>query len=352
MAYGGRTTLRGQRGYVTLTMAVIALMFSTVLVVPLLTYTQASLLAARKTGSGLGSLSCGSVGTEHALWRLRYDQAFISSLTAQHPSASYTVVCDSHTVPVGVTLESSPSSLPDYLLGYAYADIVLVMDISSSVSSSEMTAFKQAANAIVDGFNLPVNGQRYRIGVTKFGKTSLGVVAMTNTAATVHTGINGLQSTSLLTCVFQPNNMACGTNTVAGLQGGGAQYATGLGDRAGIPNLMVFLTDGNDNAGNNLTAIETAAAATGAQIFAVGIDDVFTTTLDAIASDPNSGHVFYTMTFDQLLALIDQIVSAVTHGAGVGWLYDIQVTAPDGGIIHVHALRTLGGQLVVVSAQE
>jgi hypothetical protein len=615
----------GQRGYSTLTLAIIGLMFTLMLLVPYLIQVQTSLLAVRSAGTGLRGASCGAAGVEYTLWKLQYEEGFAESLTPEDPTASYDVPCEGDMVPVTVTLASQPSNLPDYLTEYAFADIVLVMDISSSISSSEMTAFKDGASAIVDGFNLDENGERYRIGLSKFGRFSRPVVGVSNSSALLHTGINGLTSTSLFTClgnfshysyalqgngatsfwqydvdddswtskastpatvgdggglafdgtylyalrgsntatfwrysltgnawtamddtpgsvgtggaliyawpyiyslqgndgtgfyrydilggtwssmasvpasvgtggvgggaltydgtyiyasrgantttfwrydiagdawsamasapaaigdggalVYNGTNIyvlrgndsttfyryniagdtwttlastpsavgtggagggslaydgtyiyalggtgqtthwrydvagdtwtavsstsaavgdggalvytdyfiACGTNLVAGLDGGASQYSTGLGDRPEAPNLMVFLTDGDDNSGNSLAQIEAASAASGARIFAVGIDDVSINSLNAVASEPDEDHVFYADDFEALLELIDEIVAAVTQGGLAGSLYDIEVMAPDGSIIRVRALVTLDGEVIVISSQE
>ena len=75
---------------------------------------------------------------------------------------------------------------------------------------------------------------------------------------------------------------------------------------------MIFITDGNDTTGNDADAITAAAAATGAEIFAVGVGNgVSASTLDAIASDPDPDHVFTTGDFQGLLDLVDAIVDAV-----------------------------------------
>ena len=64
--------------------------------------------------------------------------------------------------------------------------------------------------------------------------------------------------------VYMGYLIACETNIVAGLNGGTAQYSTGLGDRAddSEPDRLSF-TDGNDSTGNSTTAIENASTATG-----------------------------------------------------------------------------------------
>ncbi|MEE8159979.1 MAG: VWA domain-containing protein [Dehalococcoidia bacterium] len=157
------------------------------------------------------------------------------------------------------------------------------------------------------------------------------------------------------------------TNIVLGLDGGGDQFATGLGDRPGVPNLMIFITDGNDTNGNSITDIENASANSGAEVFAVGVGSgVSAATIDAIASDPDGDHVF-TSEFSELLDLIDAIVAAalesakqvftVEGGAGAGasvsggTLYDIDSQSGDGRVVRSRVLHMPDDTIVVKSVQ-
>ncbi|MBM3944082.1 MAG: VWA domain-containing protein [SAR202 cluster bacterium] len=543
-----------ERGYGILTLALIGLLLSSMLVIPFLASVQTALLSTRSAGISLKGASCGSAGIEHVLWRLQYDTDFIGSLEYES-STSYMVPCDEGNVSVSTTLLAVPSVLPDYLLEYAFADIVLVLDVSSSVDSNEMAVFKEAAHAIVNGFNPGGNQDRYRMGITRFRGNSESRVTMTYSATGIHNGIDNVD--------VGRSGMSSGTNLVAGIQGGAAQFSTGLteyyttagshtftvpegiteitvevwggggggptgtgrgpgggggayarttftvspseqftvnvgaggatgeaggdswfdnsstlmakggaspapsdssgaqggqasasigdvkysggnggnrgsggggggggsaftsangsnggngggssggsggtgtgaggaggstssgaagygqpgntpggggggagsnsattsgagaagqvlitygsGDRPEIPNLMVVLTDGDDSTGNTLTQIENASAASGARIFAVGIDDISAASLNAIASEPDEEHVFYVSDFQALLDIIDEIVRAVTSAGLAGSLYDIEVVGPDGTTIRIRVLITVEGEVIIVSWQE
>ena len=182
----------------------------------------------------------------------------------------------------------------------------MAQDDSGSIDSTDLDALKATANEIVDAFSLDTTEGRIRIGVTRFRGESAPVVAMTDiddhpASTPLHDGIDGL--------VQGAPDLSGGTDIVAGLEGGAAQYATGLGDRPEIPNLMIFITDGVDQK-HTVEEIEAACWATGAEIFAVGVGSVDVDTLNAIACNPNAGHVFYASDFSGLLALVDDIVSA------------------------------------------
>ena len=150
-----------------------------------------------------------------------------------------------------------------------------------------------------------------------------------------------------------------------GLDGAAAQFDTGLGDRPGVPNLIIFITDGNDTLDNSLTDIENASLNTGAEVFAVGVGgDVSAATLDAIATDPNSGHVF-TSGFSGLLDIVDDIVEATLAAGGQafkveggtassvsgGTIYDIESIAEDCTVIRSRVLLLPDGSTIVESIQ-
>ena len=130
---------------------------------------------------------------------------------------------------------------------------------------------------------------------------------------------------------------------------------------------MIFITDGNDTAGNSLTDIENAMLASGAEVFAVGVGDVTTATLEAIATDPDADHLFYSSDFSGLLDLVDAIVTAnmeaakkvfsvnggASGGASVsgGTLYDVESVAADGRAVRSRVLHMPDGTIVVKSVQ-
>ena len=303
-------------------------------------------------------------------WRLTWgDAAAAVPLTVLSPGQTKTLVFKAKgTMETGVSYINELSGIyetPDPDFGAeAYADIVLVFDNSVSVSPSELTDLQNAANTLVDRFKLDETGDRIRMGATRFAGSSAPLVDMTDVDVhgadeTLHDGINSLSW-------FGGLLLGLGTDIVDGLNGGGAQFSTGLGDRPGVPNLMILITDGNDNAGNTIQDIEDASAASGAEIFAVGVgSDIGTSTLDAIASDPDSDHVFFTADFSGLLGLVDEIVAAaleaakqvVTVQGGAseaalatgGTLYDVESRAPDGSAVQSRVLVKPNGEVEVLS---
>ena len=192
------------------------------------------------------------------------------------------------------------------LPGCGLVDVVLVLDVSFSIDDTEFDALKQAAQALVDLFALDADNG-VLMGVRRFRWTSASVQTMTDNAAALHAGIDGLSRVGV----------GSGTNILAAVTGGTAQFSTGVADRP-APNVMIVITDGNDTEGNSNSQIAAASTASGAQVFAVGVgSSVSQSTLDAIAY-PDSGHVFTTATFTPcLIGLVDEIAAgACSVGAG------------------------------------
>ena len=243
---------------------------------------------------------------------------------------------------------------------FAYADVVLSIDVSSSVTSSELVQLKQAANDIIDAFELHTTSKRMRIGVNRFRGSYESVVPMSNVDAeqtdptslhfsgiSLHDGINGLLQGG--------PGLDPGTSMLAAINGGVAQFSTGLGDRPEIPNLLIVITDGDDSVGNSGFDIRAAEEASGAEVFAVGVGtehDIKENTLNDVSGEPNADHVFRATDYADLINIIDAIVASANKYALIGTLYDIESIAADGSTIQVRALVSPDGTVTVLSWTE
>ena len=263
--------------------------------------------------------------TQQATYKLKTDSSYVASLSVGVPDVYSFDGCT-----ITITLVSGPQASK-----VAFIDLVITLDVSGSVSSSELVQLKQAANDIVDAFSLGTTDGRIRIGVLRFRGSSDSVVDMTDVdehgvSEPLHDGINGV--------VQGGPGLGSGTNIVAGLNGTKQQFNTGLGDRTDppypVPNLVVFITDSGDAAGNSIGAIQGISTGMGAQgttIFAIGVGSAITMpTLKAIATNP--ANVFTTADFSALLDIIDDIVTAVYNAAGMGTLFTIESVSPDGTV--------------------
>lgn len=264
--------------------------------------------------------------TQHAAYKLKSDLDYADSLEIGVPDVYNFDGCTITITKIsGGGVEISE---------IAYADVVLALDVSGSVDADELDDLKQAANVIVDAFSLEDADQRMRIGAMRFRGSTESVVGMTDvdvhgTSEPLHNGINGLAQGG--------PGLDSGTNLVVALNGAAAQFATGLGDRIDppypVPNLLLLITDGEDTEGNTDAQIENASIATGAEVFAVGVgSDIDMDTINAIATDPDGDHAFTAADFSGLLAMIDDIATAVYEASGMGQVFTIESVAPDGTV--------------------
>ena len=264
---------------------------------------------------------------QYAISHLLHQAGYAAGLTVGVPDALPPITLNGIECTVTVTKGNATSGGPA-----PYADIVLALDNSDSISSTELLELQEVANTIVDRFSLSTTDGRMRIGVTRFRGSSASVVDMTDVdehglSEPLHDGINGL--------IQGGPGLQSGTDIVAGLQGGAAQFDTGLGDRVGppydVPNIILFFTDGDDTHGNSLTDIAEASTLTGAEVFVIGIgSQVNFLTLNAIASDPDLGHVFTPADFDLLWSIIDPLIEGINEASLAGTEFQIETTLEEG----------------------
>ncbi len=232
------------------------------------------------------------------------------------------------------------------------ADIVMVLDNSASIDTDELVDLKYAANTMVDAFTLEDADGRMAMGLTRFAGSSEGLVEMTVDPDQMHSGINALIAGAL--------GLAPKTNIVEGIVGGADQLSTGLGDRPGVANILIFITDGDDKYYHTPNDISSAAEASGAEIFAIGVgSNINMDTLYAIAYDPfpddaldpDAGHVYHTDDFDDLQLIIDELVEEILVAAATASIYVIESVSANGSDIRVYVSVAPDGTATVLSYQ-
>ena len=89
-------------------------------------------------------------------------------------------------------------------------------------------------------------------------------------------------------------------------------FTAGNGDRAGVPNVAIVITDGVSNINSRRTIPEAEQArAEGIHIYSIGIGLTDTTELDGIASKPVEDNRYSVQEFDELRHLRDDIFHAL-----------------------------------------
>ena len=198
---------------------------------------------------------------------------------------------------------------PDFVCGSGgriceeEADVMLVIDNSGSVNSTELQTMKDAANAFVTA--LAPSSTTAHIGVVSFNTTATEVLGLSDDAAAITAAINGIPTSGALT------NLEDGIET--------AQAELAANGRVGVAKFMVIITDGEptaDNGGPGTPAQEAEDAATdaknaGTEIFAVGVGISVGNAQflqDDIVSAPSANHYFDAADFDDLQAILEDLV--------------------------------------------
>jgi len=177
------------------------------------------------------------------------------------------------------------------------------------------------------------------------------------TTIPLHVGVNSLQ--------VDDGGLSGGTSILSGINGSGAAFATGLGDREGVPNIVIFITDGNDSNESGYSNIQNAAESSGTEIFTIGVgDDVSWETLYAIAYDPDpsdqdpshpdypdAGHVFHTDDYQGLEDVIAQLIEGIEGAASSSGIFYIDSTTLDGSNLRVYVRIQPDGTLEILSYQ-
>lgn len=193
----------------------------------------------------------------------------------------------SSTVTLTLQGETSVQSTP--------TDLVLVLDESGSISSTDFSTLKNFANSVVTAVaNDGLFAQGGRVGVVGFATTPETVSGLSTNQAAVSTAITNNPQSGGSTCI------ACGLNTAASM----------LPDDPARNQVVIVITDGNASTGD--TAGAATALQSEAEVFAVGVGSgINQATLNTIASAPDATHTFPVAGFGSLAALLNTLVAAV-----------------------------------------
>jgi Mg-chelatase subunit ChlD len=203
---------------------------------------------------------------------------------------------------------------PDFVCGSGgriceeEADVMLVIDNSGSVSEAALDTMKDAANAFVTA--LAPSTTTAHIGVVSFNSSATEVLGLSDDVDAITTAINGIPTSGAL------------TNLEDGIEVAQAALVAG---RGGVAKFMVIITDGEpteDNGGSGTPAEEAEGAATdaknaGTEIFAVGVAISNANAdfmRDDIVSAPSANHYFDAADFDDLEAILEDLVDCPLNG--------------------------------------
>ena len=152
-------------------------------------------------------------------------------------------------------------------------DLVFVLDSSGSISDSDSNPFDQIYENwdlmldfvvhVIDA--LPIGSNQTRVGVVKFGNIGYNEIFLNSyfEKQDLKDAVRRIQ--------YSPEN----TNTSGGIRVmHREQFTNASGDRPGVSNMAIIMTDGQSTYDSHRTLLDAAEAmASGIQIVAIGITD-------------------------------------------------------------------------------
>ena len=180
----------------------------------------------------------------------------------------------------------------------AAIDFMLVLDGSESISAEDFNAMRSFAGGLVGHFSFGPDDAR--TGIVQFASQGQGVVetGLSNDRTAVDAAISGM------------TQLIGGTDIQEGIAL--SQTELTAGGRSGVPHVAIVLTDGEHNQPGDPVAEAEAGRALGTEIFAIAVGpgpDM--AQLAAIASDPDSDHIFSVSDFDALATILEPLVLVV-----------------------------------------
>ena len=196
------------------------------------------------------------------------------------------------------------------------ADIILIMDRSSSMTQDRMTFAKSAAKQFIDLVDGARDGAT-RMGIISFGTEATEDVALTNNFALLKPAIDKLAGGGY-------------TNHKAAFEAA----ANLLNIPSAVRQVVIMFTDGKTTASPDPAPAVRALKDKGVEIFCIGLD-TDTAPLNLWATDPDKTHVAYTDDSTQLNRVFREIASEVIITGVHDGMIQEQIT-PDFKILKVH----------------
>lgn len=187
---------------------------------------------------------------------------------------------------------------------FAHVDLVFVLDSSTSVGNDNYDLMKGFVTKFLRKVNIDNGG--VRVGLLSY-----------STKVTVEFKLNSYNTKADLFDAVNAIPWRYGsTNTADGLQTMHEEmFNETNGDRPGVPNICIIMTDGVSNVNYPRTIPEAEIAKQkGIHIYAIGISLKDFKEVNEIASDPASTNVFIVNTFDELEDLDERIFAATCLG--------------------------------------
>ena len=149
-------------------------------------------------------------------------------------------------------------------------------------------------------------------------KSHVGVIVYSDSASVpIHLNFTLMNNTLILNEVAGISYIGGGTNTADGITACVQQFITTARPKSsGIPRIAIFVTDGQSNSPPDTIAAAQSVHSANILSYAVGIGNVDTEELNAIASDPASQYIRMLSTFniEELQALQEALNNEACTG--------------------------------------
>ena len=225
-------------------------------------------------------------------------------------ASSATDVTCGGTATVTVTLQTVAPPPED-----APLDIVIAIDESGSLSSTQFNLEKQAATAFVNA--LEFSGTLRRVAVYAFSFDARRIVALTPNKTTALNAINSI------------GQRGGGTNITDAIRDARGELLGGAASNPGAAKALLLFTDGVANLETSaLTHEANLFKAMPGKIFALGFGAANEAQLTSIASSPAETHVYMAPTIDELEGLAEEIAEEIQAPAATDVALTATVAAP------------------------
>lgn len=163
-------------------------------------------------------------------------------------------------------------------------DVTFVLDLSGSLEEVYDVVIQFAKQTI---YGLPVSQSQARVAVITYADS-----------ATIMFDLNKYNSAQEIRNALAFSKAGGTTNTQEAIRRAYNEvFTTSRGDRPGVKNVMIVVTDGQSTQSSHMTIPEANnAKQNGIEIYSVGIGEyVNIAEIDGMASDPKQSHIVYAM---------------------------------------------------------
>lgn len=170
-------------------------------------------------------------------------------------------------------------------------DLMLVLDGSGSISEPDFEVMREFVRNMVASFT--IGPRDANVGIIQFSTTAELYIELSDDAAAINAAVDNM------------TKFGESTNIAAAIDLAQAQFVT---RRAGIPRVIIVLTDGRHNQSGNPIVSADRARAQGTAVFGIAVGDVDFSELISISGGDSS--VFTVSGFRGLNAILDLLLNS------------------------------------------